>query len=127
MSIPVPPEAPPYRQAASILRVEITIGRFKPGQRLPAYRELETRFGIANMTARSAIAVLRSEGLVHTVQGRGTFVRAASPSPPPSLSAEDADLRDLVLGLARQIEHLTQRVTDLESELRCATSPPSAQ
>ncbi|MEV6676220.1 winged helix-turn-helix domain-containing protein [Streptomyces erythrochromogenes] len=74
MPIFVDAEPPPYQQTAGILRTEITAGRFKPGQRLPAYRELQERFGIANMTARSAIAVLRREGLVRTIQGRGTFV-----------------------------------------------------
>ncbi|MFK0142553.1 winged helix-turn-helix domain-containing protein [Streptomyces murinus] len=118
-------EAPPYQQAASILRAEITVGRFKPGQRLPAYRELQERFGIANMTARSAIAVLRSEGLVHTVQGLGTFVRDTASPLPASPSAPDADLHDLVLGLTRQIEYLTQRVTALESDSHRATAPPS--
>ncbi|MEV7885162.1 winged helix-turn-helix domain-containing protein [Streptomyces sp. NPDC002817] len=123
MPIRVGVEAPPYQQAAAILRAEITVGRFKPGQRLPAYRELQERFGIANMTARSAIGVLRSEGLVHTVQGLGTFVRdAASPAPTPP----DGDLRKQVLDLTRRIEHLTQRVTHLESELHRVTAPPPA-
>jgi GntR family transcriptional regulator len=33
-------------------------------------------YGIARGTARRAVEVLRDEGLVITVQGRGTYVRA---------------------------------------------------
>ncbi|MGW1608931.1 GntR family transcriptional regulator [Streptomyces sp. NPDC002285] len=65
---------PPYQHAADELRREIKAGRYKPGDQLPPYRELQERFGVANMTARSALNVLRSEGLIYTIQGRGSFV-----------------------------------------------------
>ncbi|MFF3400422.1 GntR family transcriptional regulator [Streptomyces sp. NPDC002659] len=69
-----PDRRPPYQHAADELRREIMAGRFKPGEQLPSYRELQERFGIANMTARSALNVLRDEGLVYTIHGRGSFV-----------------------------------------------------
>ncbi|MFJ3922355.1 MULTISPECIES: GntR family transcriptional regulator [unclassified Streptomyces] len=72
-----PDRRPPYQHAADELRREIKAGRFKPGEQLPSYRELQDRFGIASMTARSAVNVLRDEGLVYTVQGRGSFVADA--------------------------------------------------
>lgn len=65
---------PPYQQAADVLRDEIRAGRIKAGEQLPSHRELQERFGIANMTARSALRVLRDEGLIYTVQGRGSYV-----------------------------------------------------
>ncbi|MFF5283161.1 GntR family transcriptional regulator [Streptomyces sp. NPDC013171] len=65
---------PPYRRMADVLRDEIERGVLKPGQQLPSHRELQERFEVANMTARSALRVLRDEGLIHTVQGRGSFV-----------------------------------------------------
>jgi GntR family transcriptional regulator len=37
---------------------------------------LEKRFEIAPMTLRNAMRVLREEGLIYTVQGRGTFVQS---------------------------------------------------
>jgi len=64
---------PPYQKAADALRAEMKAGKIKPGEVVPSYRELQERFGIANMTARSALRVLRDEGLIYTVQGRGTF------------------------------------------------------
>ncbi|MGW0960190.1 GntR family transcriptional regulator [Streptomyces gelaticus] len=65
---------PPYRRVADVLRDEIERGVLQPGQQLPSHRELQERFEVANMTARSALRVLRDEGLIHTVQGRGSFV-----------------------------------------------------
>ncbi|MFF3908101.1 SCO5717 family growth-regulating ATPase [Streptomyces sp. NPDC001848] len=65
---------PPYQHAADELRRDIKQGRFKPGQQMPSVRELQERFGVANMTARSALNVLRDEGLIYTIHGRGSFV-----------------------------------------------------
>ncbi|WUR81371.1 GntR family transcriptional regulator [Streptomyces phaeochromogenes] len=65
---------PPYQHAADELRRDILQGRIKPGEQLPAIRELQERFGVANMTMRSALNVLRDEGLIYTIHGRGSFV-----------------------------------------------------
>ncbi|MEU8454884.1 GntR family transcriptional regulator [Streptomyces griseoaurantiacus] len=69
-----PDRRPPYQHAADELRREIKQGRVKPGEQMPSVRELQERFGIANMTARSALNVLRDEGLIYTIHGRGSFV-----------------------------------------------------
>ena len=42
---------------------------------VPSERTLTQRYGVAVGTVKKAIEVLRSEGLVHTVIGRGIFVR----------------------------------------------------
>ncbi|WKU45940.1 GntR family transcriptional regulator [Streptomyces sp. VNUA116] len=65
---------PPYQQAAEVIRQEILSGKLKPGDQLPSHRELQERFGIANMTARSALRVLRDDALIYTTQGVGSFV-----------------------------------------------------
>ncbi|MDX2601667.1 GntR family transcriptional regulator [Streptomyces caniscabiei] len=65
---------PPYQHAADELRRDILQGRIKPGEQMPAIRELQERFGVANMTMRSALNVLRGEGLIYTIHGRGSFV-----------------------------------------------------
>ncbi|MGW2826342.1 winged helix-turn-helix domain-containing protein [Streptomyces sp. NPDC001443] len=65
---------PPYQHAADELRRDIVQGRIKPGEQMPSIRELQERFGVANMTARAALNVLRDEGLIYTIHGRGSFV-----------------------------------------------------
>jgi DNA-binding FadR family transcriptional regulator len=55
----------------------IGAGLLAPGERLPAEAELAARLGVAPMTLRQALAVLRDAGFVETRRGRrgGTFVR----------------------------------------------------
>jgi DNA-binding GntR family transcriptional regulator len=68
-------EVPTYRQLADELRRLITSGELKSGDRLPSIHELMAETGLAQNTIRSAVAVLREEGLVVTAPGRGVFVR----------------------------------------------------
>lgn len=78
MNLPSNAPRPPYLLAADKLRQEITSGHLKPGDRLPSSRELKETLGIANATVHAAIKVLRDEGLVYSVQGRGNYVARAS-------------------------------------------------
>ncbi|MET7528472.1 GntR family transcriptional regulator [Streptomyces goshikiensis] len=71
---------PPFVRTADTLREEIKEGIFPPGSQLPSARELQERFGIANSTAQNALRLLKSEGLIYAVKGRGVFVRTA-PAP----------------------------------------------
>ncbi|MFG2862148.1 GntR family transcriptional regulator [Streptomyces sioyaensis] len=65
---------PPYRQIAADLIAEIARGDLAPGKPLPSEKELTERYGVARNTARSALAVLREQGLIYTVTGRGSYV-----------------------------------------------------
>ena len=53
---------------------EIIAGRLKPGQALPSEHHFVETLGIARMTIRQAMGSLESDGLIHRVQGKGTFV-----------------------------------------------------
>jgi GntR family transcriptional regulator len=73
--------APKYQRIADALRREIKAGEYKPGDRLPSETALLERFrdqfGTLSLpTLRQAIAVLRSEGLIESQQGIGTFIKA---------------------------------------------------
>jgi DNA-binding transcriptional ArsR family regulator len=68
-------EVPTYRQLADELRQLIRTGQLKSGDQLPSIHELMTETGLAQNTIRSAVAVLREEGLVVTAPGRGVFVK----------------------------------------------------
>lgn len=54
----------------------ISSGELAPGQQVPTEPDLMARYGVSRMTARSALGVLRAEGLVEVRQGTGTYVRA---------------------------------------------------
>ncbi|WP_052269736.1 winged helix-turn-helix domain-containing protein [Streptomyces sp. MUSC 125] len=77
---------PPYVKVAEALRAQIHSGELPPGQKLPTARELQQIFGIASATAQNALRVLKDEGLIYSVHGRGVFVRKLPP-------AQDAALR----------------------------------
>lgn len=56
----------------------LTLGELRAGDKLPDEAQLATSFGVARMTLRNALVVLRELGLVSTARGRfgGTFVTA---------------------------------------------------
>jgi GntR family transcriptional regulator len=70
---------PPYRQIADQLRDAIRGGELSPGNQLPSERELVERYGTAPQTVREAIKVLKAEGLVVGMRGRGVYVRERPP------------------------------------------------
>lgn len=65
---------PLYQQLADRIRQRIADGTLRPGQAVPSEARLVAEFKVARITARKAVQVLRDEGLIHTVQGRGSYV-----------------------------------------------------
>lgn len=65
---------PIYLQLAAILRGQIQRGDIPTDRALPSVKVLVQTYGVAQGTAEKAVGVLRDEGLVHTVIGRGVFV-----------------------------------------------------
>jgi GntR family transcriptional repressor for pyruvate dehydrogenase complex len=59
---------------ASELERRILEGSLKPGDRLPAERELALELGVSRPSLREAIQKLASRGLVQSRQGGGTYV-----------------------------------------------------
>jgi GntR family transcriptional regulator len=66
-----------YDQLATILREGIASGRYPSGRMLPSARSLSQEHGVSVGSVKKAIEVLKSEGLVRTVIGRGIFVTRA--------------------------------------------------
>jgi GntR family transcriptional regulator len=65
---------PVYVQVADILRARIESGQLLPDRPVPSESQLQQEFGVARGTARKAIALLREQGFVVTVKGRGSYV-----------------------------------------------------
>jgi len=65
---------PLYRQVADELRGQIHRHELTPGVQLPTEARLMDEYGVSRNTIRLALGLLRSEGLVITGQGRGSFV-----------------------------------------------------
>ena len=69
----------PSRRIADDLRAGIEGGDLEAGAKLPSERDLAARYGTARNTAREAISILQTEGLVVAQHGRGVFVRPRRP------------------------------------------------
>ncbi|WP_280239430.1 GntR family transcriptional regulator [Nocardia abscessus] len=67
--------APKYRRIAESIRHDIEAGMLSPGQRLPSEPELAERFRVSLPTVRQALGVLRSEGLIVSRHGIGSFIK----------------------------------------------------
>jgi len=62
-------------QLANTLRESIKSGKYISGQVLPSERELGESTGLSRTTIRRALQILVDQGILHRVQGSGTFVR----------------------------------------------------
>ena len=62
-------------QVAADIEADIDAGKLAPDTRLPSEVELSVQYGVARVTVRRAIELLRDQGKVITVHGRGTYVR----------------------------------------------------
>ncbi len=63
-----------YEQIVQQVEDSILKGQLKPGDQLPAERDLAQRFGVSRTAVREAVKTLREKGLVEAYSGRGTFV-----------------------------------------------------
>jgi GntR family transcriptional regulator len=88
-------DRPVFRQLAEQLRDQIHTGRLRPGDALPTQPQLTAEYGVSVTTIREAIDVLRGEGLVETVRGKGVFVR----QPPPVRRVSSTRYADLLEAL----------------------------
>ena len=74
MEIDLYSDVPAYEQIADMIRRGITDGTYGPRQPIPSISAIQQDTGLAPNTIRKGIGLLKAEGLVRTVQGRGTFV-----------------------------------------------------
>ncbi len=81
-------DVPVYRQLAAILRAQIREGKIVPRRPLPSINRLAQEYGVARGTAEKAVQLLKDEGLVHSVFGRGTFVTARDDDDAPAAGQE---------------------------------------
>src|SRR6266550_3316967 len=81
-------ELPIGTQLVWKLRSLVESGALEPGDRLPSVRTLAEAAGVNVNTARAVYGRLERAGLIHSEQGRGTFVTPQAPRAEPSDRSE---------------------------------------
>ncbi len=98
----LPGSKPAYQQIMSFFEKEIQSGRLKPGEKLPAERDLAEELKTARGTVKKAYEELVRRRLIEAAPGRGSFV--APDRRGPAESRKDKALRlidELIDELAR--------------------------
>ena len=105
---------PLYIQLRDQLRALVHAGDLRPGDRIPASRELAAMLGVHRTTVANAYAELESEGLIQGHVGRGTFIKGngnglkLTPAPPPVLNGAEGIRWELLFADERGEEVLSR-------------------
>lgn len=94
------------------LYAQIINGGYPKGSQLPSEPDLSKEMGVSRMTLRQALALLREDGLIHNVQGKGNFVQGIKKSPAKNST-----------NLCNPVFQCGQTVTETETEYRL--EPPT--
>src|SRR3979411_466237 len=105
---------PLYIQLRDRWRPLVQGGDLRPGDRIPASRELATMLGVHRTTVANAYAELESEGLIQGHVGRGTFIKGngnglkITPPAPPVLNGNEGVRWELLFADERGEEVLSR-------------------
>jgi 2-aminoadipate transaminase len=105
---------PLYVQLRDQLRALVHAGDLRPGDRIPASRELATMLGVHRTTVANAYAELESEGLIQGHVGRGTYIKGhgnglkISPPAPPVMNGGNGIRWELLFADERGEEALSR-------------------
>jgi DNA-binding FadR family transcriptional regulator len=105
--------APRHRHSDRIaagLRADILRGRYQPGQRLPAERELASRMAVNRGSVREALKQLEQLGLVEIRRGDGALVR-------PLHEASIEVIRDLLHAGDGLVRRVLEEILDVHDML----------
>ena len=67
-------DVPYYVQLAGILRAQIDGGEIRPHRPIPSKRYLTETHGVSAGTVEKALGLLKAEGYLRTVRGKGLYV-----------------------------------------------------
>ena len=68
-----------YMDVYERIRSDILSGVLKPEEKLISEDDIALKYHVSRITVKKALELLKEDGFIDRVQGRGTFVRAAQP------------------------------------------------
>ena len=96
-------------QVVSHVRQLIERGEVRPGDRLPAERDLALQIGVSRPTVRAGLRALAAMGVVQSRHGSGTFI----PAGPPSLGTEALSFLAALHGFTREEMYEARRILEV--------------
>ncbi len=95
-------------QVIAHVRSLIDRGELRPGNRLPAERDLATQIGVSRPTVRAGLRARSAMGVVRTRQGSGTFIPEA-----PALHSEPLSFQAALHGFTRAEMYEARRILEV--------------
>jgi len=96
-------------QVVSHVRSLIESGSLRPGDRLPAERNLAVEIGVSRPTVRAGLRALAAMGVVQSRHGSGTYI----PDGPPTLGSEPLRFLAALHGLTREEMFEARRILEV--------------
>lgn len=111
---------------SGLIKQDITQGKYKPGDKIPAEPELMKQYEVGRSTIREAIKALAMAGVLRVQQGMGTIVNAATDTEPIDSKLRRADFDEInavrrmldreIVSLAVE-NHTPEQLQQLETHL----------
>ncbi|MDQ0904646.1 GntR family transcriptional regulator [Streptomyces canus] len=99
----------PYQRIVQDVKDQVRLGRLTGNDKLPSTRELADHYGVAPGTVQRALTELRTEGVVYSHQGRGSFIRESA------IDAVADPTSQAIKRLEEQVAELAERLDRLEA------------
>ena len=96
-------------QVVSHVRDLIERGALKPGDRLPAERDLATQIGVSRPTIRAGLRTLAAMGVVRSRHGSGTYI----PEGPPAFNTDALSFLAALHGFTRDEMYEARRILEV--------------
>ena len=96
-------------QVVSHVRSLIERGELRPGDRLPAERDLAVQIGVSRPTVRAGLRALAAMGVVKSRHGSGTYI----PDGPPTLGSEPLSFLAALHGFTREEMYEARRILEV--------------
>ena len=100
---------PSTDQVVTFVRHLIDRGALRPGDRLPAERDLATQVGVSRPTVRAGLRALAAMGVVRSRHGSGTYI----PDGPPALGFEALSFLAALHGFTREEMYEARRILEV--------------
>ena len=96
-------------QVVAHVRDLIERGALKPGDRLPAERDLATQIGVSRPTIRAGLRTLAAMGVVRSRHGSGTYI----PEGPPAFNTDALSFLAALHGFTREEMYEARRILEV--------------